>query len=252
MITFSLQSGSNGNAIYVRAGDVRLLFDAGISGKMADLRMQIHNHDIREVNALIISHDHADHVRCAGIYQRKFKLPIYMTKRTHRALQWDLGVLNDVRYFKSGQQLQFDGVTVHTIRTPHDAADGVAFIVEHQKRRLGIFTDLGHPFAELCQCLPTLDALYIESNYDPQMLETGPYPRALKDRIKGRHGHLSNTEAAKLVRSSADRLQWVAIGHLSEHNNDPELALETHRKHVGKLLPIYHAPRHGVGEILEL
>ena len=129
MITFSLQSGSNGNAIYVEAAGVRLLFDAGISGKMAQQRMARHGRDIRQVQAVILSHDHSDHVRCAGIYQRKFGLPVYMTRTTRRAIWCDLGELTDVRYFRAGQALEFGPVTVHTIRTPHDAADGVAFVV---------------------------------------------------------------------------------------------------------------------------
>ncbi|MHC4441524.1 MAG: MBL fold metallo-hydrolase [Planctomycetota bacterium] len=252
MITFSLQSGSNGNSIYVEAANVRLLFDAGISGKRAEQCMRVHNREIREVNAVIISHDHTDHARCAGVYQRKFKLPIYITRRTHQAIKYDLGPLHDVRYFKAGEKLAFDGVKVQTIKTPHDAADGVAFIVEHQGRRLGIFTDLGHPFDQLRKQLSTLNALYIESNYDPDMLETGPYPWYLKERIKGRHGHLSNLEAADLVRSCAKKLEWAAIAHLSEQNNHPQLALETHRREVGKSLPIYHASRYDVGNLIEL
>ncbi|UCD27977.1 MAG: MBL fold metallo-hydrolase [Planctomycetota bacterium] len=252
MLTFSLQSGSNGNSIYVEAGDVRLLFDAGISGRQAEQRMRVHKRQILDVDAVIISHDHADHVRCAGVYQRKFKLPIYMTRRTHHAIYCNLGPINDVRYFKSGERLWFDGVTVHTIKTPHDAADGVAFIVEHDGRRLGIFTDLGHPFDELRSRLSTLHALYIESNYDPDMLETGPYPRPLKDRIKGKHGHISNLEAAQLLHSCARKLKWAAISHLSEQNNHPELAMDTHRRLIGKKLPIYLASRYDVSRIMKI
>ena len=146
----------------------------------------------------------------------------------------------------------FDDVAVQTIKTPHDAADGVAFIVEQEGRRLGIFTDLGHPFNELRRILPTLHALYIESNYDPDMLETGPYPWYLKERIRGRNGHLSNFEAADLVRSCAKKLEWVVIAHLSEINNNPKLALKIHRQHVGKSLPIYHASRYDVSRIIEI
>jgi phosphoribosyl 1,2-cyclic phosphodiesterase len=200
VITFSLQSGSNGNSIYVEAAGVRLLFDAGISGKLAEQRMAQYGRDIREVDAVLLSHDHIDHVCCAGIYQRKFGLPIYMTRVTRRAIQCDLGRLNDVRYFRAGESVEFDPVTVHTLRTPHDAADGVAFIVECQGRRLGILSDLGHPFAQLAGTLGELDAAYLESNYDPQMLEEGSYPAYVKARIRGAGGHLSNIESADLLR----------------------------------------------------
>ena len=252
MITFSLNSGSNGNAIYVEAGDVRLLFDAGISGKQAEGRMRVHRRDIRDVQAIIISHDHSDHVRCAGIFQRKFGLPIYMTRPTHHAIYCNLGQLKDVRYFKSGEPLWFNGVTVHTIPTPHDAADGTAFVIEHDGKQLGIMTDLGHPFPELVRRIPTLDACYLESNYDPDMLANGPYPFQLQQRIRGPKGHLSNFEAAELVRDAARKLRWAAIAHLSQENNDPQLALDTHRKHVGRMFPLFHASRYEVSEIMEV
>ncbi len=161
MITFSLQSGSNGNAIYVEAAGVRLLFDAGISGRLAEQRMAARGRDIRDVDALILSHDHADHVRCAGIYQRKFGLPIYLTRTTQRAIWCDLGELTDVRYFRAGEPIKFGQVTVHTIRTPHDAADAVVFMIEAAGKRLGILTDLGHPFVGLYRLLEQLDAAYL-------------------------------------------------------------------------------------------
>ncbi len=252
MQTFSLQSGSNGNSIYVEAGDVRLLFDAGISGKRAEGRMRVHGRDIRDVDALLISHDHVDHIRSAGIFQRKFALPIYMTNPTHRATYCNLGPLSDVRYFKAGERLCFNGATVHTIPTPHDAADGVAFIVEHESKRLGIFTDLGHPFPDLERQLDALDACYIESNYDPVMLENGPYPYYLQQRIRGKAGHLSNEESAELVRAAGTKLQWAALSHLSEHNNEPQLALDTHRRRVGKQLPLHLASRYEVSEVMEI
>lgn len=252
MLTFSLQSGSNGNCIYVEAGGARLLFDAGISGKCAQGRMNFHGRDMRDVDALLISHDHIDHFRCAGIFQRKFQVPIYMTRRTHAAAPCDLGQLHDVHYFEAGDTLQFDGVSVHTIPTPHDAADGVAFVVEHDRKRLGVMTDLGHAFPALRDCLETLDAVYLESNYDPEMLANGPYPYYLQQRIRGPHGHLSNGEAADLIRQVAGRLKWAALAHLSEQNNHPDVALDTHREHVGRTFPFRLASRYDVGEVMEL
>ncbi len=252
MLTFSLQSGSNGNCIYVEAGGVRLLFDAGISGKCAEGRMRVHGRDIREADALLISHDHVDHFRCAGVFQRKFKVPIYMTRATHRSAPCDLGKLSDIRYFTAGDRLQFDGVTIQTLSTPHDAADGVGFVVEHGGKRLGILTDLGHPFARLRECIQTLDAVYLESNYDPHMLATGPYPRYLQQRISGPHGHLSNLEAAELIRTAGRRLKWAALAHLSQENNHPEVALDTHRQHVGRMFPFRLASRYEVSEVMEI
>ena len=253
MITFSLQSGSNGNAVFVEAYGVRLLFDAGISGKQAQLRMAEHGYDIRDVTALVISHDHVDHIRCAGIYQRKFGLPICVTPTTFHSATCDLGPVEDVRHFAAGETLKFGRVKIHTVPTPHDGADGVAFVVEAGRKRLGILTDLGHPFAALPEVLSELDAVYLESNYDPGMLDTGPYPAYIKKRIRGNGGHLSNPEAAELAKPFVGkRLRWLALAHLSEINNSPEVALGTHKEVIGSSFPIHVASRYEVGPVLEV
>lgn len=249
MLTFSLQSGSNGNCIYVEAGDVRLLIDAGISGKQAQLRMAHHGRDIRSVTGLILSHDHIDHVRGAGIFQRKFGLPIYATQPTWRVACRFAGPVQDVRYFQAGGRIEFGSVTVHSLKTPHDAIDGCAFIVEHEGKRLGVLTDLGHPFTALQKLFGELDAAYLESNFDPEMLANGPYPLDLQKRIRGPRGHLSNHDAGELTRSHRTRrLQWVMLSHLSEHNNHPDLAMETYRGLVGRDFPAGIAGRYDVSE----
>jgi phosphoribosyl 1,2-cyclic phosphodiesterase len=252
VLTFSLQSGSNGNSIYVEADGVRLLFDAGISGRRARLRMNTRGRDIGTVDALLLSHDHADHVRCAGVYQRLFGVPIYATEATYRTARYQLGKVGDVRHFLAGESLSFGPVTVHTHPTAHDAADGVAFTVECGRKRLGIFTDLGHPFDGLAELLDNVDAAYLESNYDPLMLEEGPYPAHLKARIRGSGGHLSNDEAAELLRTCAGRHKWVALAHLSEHNNHPDIALTTHRTILGDGQHLLVAGRHAVSRMLKV
>ncbi len=253
MITIALQSGSNGNAIYVEAAGVRLLFDAGISGRQAGLRLQGYGHAIRAVDALLLSHAHADHTRCAGVYHRLFGMPIHTTAATHKTVARYIGKLRDVRCFAPGQTLTFGDVQVHAIPTPHDATDSVAFVVEHDGRRLGILTDLGHRFPALCELLPTLDAVYLESNYDPQLLADGSYPPELKARIRGDAGHLSNHECAALLqRCDPRRLRWAALAHLSQHNNHPELALQTSRALLGDKFPLTIAPRFGVSDELRV
>jgi phosphoribosyl 1,2-cyclic phosphodiesterase len=250
----SLQSGSNGNCIYVESGGVAVLLDAGISGLAAQTRLAECGIDIHSVQAVIISHDHADHVRCAGVLQRKFGLPIYITAKTlqQAVVNQKLGRLPDVRFFEAGQAMQFGPLTVHTLRTPHDAADGVAFVVEAAGKRLGIMTDLGHVFEGLHEAVASLDAVFIESNYDPKMLQEGPYPVRLQDRIRGPKGHLSNLEAAQLLHESAGDLKWACLAHLSEHNNQPQLALATHREILQERFPLYAASRHGVTEVFEV
>ena len=250
----ALQSGSDGNCIYVEAGDRRLLFDAGISGKRAAERLADHGRDIRRVDALLISHDHTDHARCAGIYQRKFALPIHATHRTLRAAdrKYALGRIDDVHPFRSGKTLKFGDVTVETIPTPHDGADGSVFVVDDGERRMGILTDLGHVFDGLADVIASLDAVLIESNYDIDMLEWGPYPQSLKRRIRGDGGHLSNVEAAELLRSSGASLAWACLGHLSGDNNTPARAVQTHRDVLGESLALHVAPRHEATGVFEL
>jgi phosphoribosyl 1,2-cyclic phosphodiesterase len=253
VITFSLQSGSNGNCIYVEAGDVRLLFDAGISAREAAARMACHGRDIRDCHALIISHDHVDHTRAAGTFHRRFRLPLYLSARVHRAVAPRLGPIHDPHHYRPGQSLRFGRVVVHTLPTPHDGIDTVCFVVEHERRRLGIMTDLGFPFPALADALREIDAAYLESNYDEHLLRNGPYTESLKRRIIGDGGHLSNDESADLAgRTLSPRTKWLTVAHLSEQNNRPELAFEAHRLRVGRTLPLHVASRYEVGKLLEL
>ncbi|GBE00865.1 putative metallo-hydrolase YycJ [bacterium BMS3Abin08] len=247
MIAISLQSGSSGNCIYVESCGVKLLFDAGISGIQAERRLAAHGRDIREVDAVVISHDHIDHICCAGVYQRKYGLPLYVTPKTLMAAseRHRLGRLNDITHFQSDGLLQFGKMSVQAIPTPHDGVDGAAFVVTSNNKRLGILADLGHLFEGLERIIASLDAVFIESNYDPDMLANGRYPAFLKRRIKGPEGHLSNIEAAELLRrSNGDRLKWACLVHLSEDNNIPDLALQTHRRIVNPNLTLYTASRY--------
>ncbi len=248
-----LQSGSNGNCVYVETSDARLLFDAGISGVRARQRLAEHDRDIRQVDAVLISHDHSDHVRCAGVFHRKFRLPVHFTKKTFAASQGKLGAVAEVCHFDGGEPLHFGQTTIETIPTPHDGVDGVAFVVDDGKHRLGILTDLGHVFEGLAHVIASLDGILLESNYDAEMLTRGPYPGWLKQRIRGRGGHLSNTEAAKLLDSAAgQRMRWVCLAHLSEENNDPRRAMATHRHILGDRFPLHVASRHGATGVFEL
>lgn len=251
MKVIALQSGSTGNCIYVEAADARLLFDAGISGRQAQLRLAERGRDIREVDAVVISHDHRDHVCGMRVFQKKFGLPVHITEKTLTAC--GAPALKDARHYEAGGRLRFGKVTVETIPTPHDCADGVAFVVDDGRRRLGILTDLGHPFDGLDDVLRSLDAVLLESNYDPTLLARGDYPPMLQRRIRGPHGHLSNHEAAELLaRAAGPRLQWVCLAHLSERNNTPPLAVETHQAIVGRRLPLHVASGRRAGEVLEV
>ncbi len=254
MKLISLQSGSNGNCIYIETDCVNILLDAGISGKQAQTRLAETGRDIHDVDAVLISHDHGDHIRSAGVFQRKFSLPIHITNDTLAGAGPDsLGKLSDVRHFQAGQTIKFDSVSIETIPTPHDGCDGVVFVIDDGNKRLGVLTDLGHVFDGLPELIGSLDAVLIESNYDEKMLSAGPYPAFLKRRISGPRGHISNIESAQLLAEAAtDRLQWACLGHMSAQNNRPELAMEIHQEVLGDRIGLYAASRYGVSQVLDV
>ncbi len=260
MEVIALQSGSNGNCYYVEVAGVRLLIDAGISGSQAQLRLQQLGRDICQADGLLITHDHSDHARNMGIFSRKFGLPVHVTERTFLAASrsCSVGHIFDLRFFEPEQTLCFDkgqgSVLVHSISTPHDSAGGVAFVIEHEQQRLGILTDLGHPFDGLRDVLLSLDAVIIESNYDLQMLRDGRYPESLRRRIRGPGGHLSNDESAELLSRVAmfGRLRWACLCHLSADNNDPDVAIAAHRRLLGSQFPIYVSSRYSATSVLSL
>ncbi|TWU58811.1 putative metallo-hydrolase YycJ [Rubripirellula tenax] len=246
MEVITLQSGSSGNCVFVEADGVRLLFDAGISARQAELRLAQHGRDICDIDALVISHDHRDHSTGIGTFHRKFGLPVYVTAKTFQEVRRriKIGPVSDLRHFVAGDTLSFGPVKVETHSTPHDAADGVVFVVEDSQHRFGLLTDLGHVFEGLGELMSTLDAVLIESNYDPDMLDRGPYPEFLKHRIRGPKGHLSNLDCAMLLKKAVrDRLRWACLGHLSETNNDPEVAMRTHHEILGAEFPLRCADR---------
>ena len=254
MEVITLQSGSSGNCIFVRSGETRLLFDAGISGSKAQSRLAEFGYDIRDCQGVILSHEHCDHICGIGAFHRKFGLPVYANLRTWNATRSkpSTGCIGTPHYFVSGQPFQIGSLRIESWRTPHDAVEGVCFVIEDVEsgQRFGLLTDLGHVFRALHDIVGTLDALLIESNYDEQMLHSGPYPQQLKNRIAGKRGHISNDDAAGLLeRCDISCLQWVCLGHLSAHNNSPDVALATHRARHGDRFTLYCADREGATQL---
>lgn len=248
--TVALASGSNGNSIYVETKDARLLFDAGLSGKKLAERAHLRDVDLPKVDALLISHNHGDHVGGAGVLHRRYGLPLFATRGTWGAARQRMGKVTGLTTIRAGETIVFKGTTVHTIPTPHDGREGVAYIVEHGDLRLGILTDLGHCFAELEDTLPTLDAAFLEANYDPEMLATGYYPEHLKDRIAGPGGHLSNEECARLAAGSAGgRLKLLVLSHLSGENNTEAAAMHSASEVANAGVRVELAGRHAPSQM---
>lgn len=253
MRVISLQSGSSGNCIYVESGETRLLFDAGISGICAQNRLSMHGIDIRSVNAVFITHDHRDHTASMSAFHRKFKLPVWMTLKTCEAVQTKgIRVPGGVEHFCANTRFRFRDLSIEAVSTPHDAADGVCFVVDDGKTRFGVCTDLGHVFSELPAVIESLDGVLLESNYDPEMLTNGFYTQWAKDRIRSKAGHLSNFESANLLARHGKRLRKVILGHISHENNSLACVLDAHHRILGEQFRCTIAPHFDSSELVEI
>jgi phosphoribosyl 1,2-cyclic phosphodiesterase len=255
MAVIPLQSGSNGNCIYVESAGTRLLIDAGISGIRAESRLAECGCEIRSVDAVLLTHDHVDHSKNLGVYHRKYGLPVWAPENTFRAAEYvhNIGVVQEPHFFRANTRSTLRKLTIEAIRTPHDAVEGVVFVIDNGAHRLGVLTDLGHVFPRLPELIESLDAVVIESNHDVEMLRNcEEYPEYLKQRIRGKGGHLSNREAAGLLRHSGHRLRWACLAHLSEKANRPEVALEEHRRMLRSDFNLFVARRDGCSQMMTL
>lgn len=221
-----LASGSKGNAVYVSDGDTTILVDAGLSGVALEKRMRSRNLAPERIDAIVVSHEHSDHIRGVGVMARRYRVPVYLTPGTGQSACSALGRVADVVHFQPGRPFCINTLAFHPFALPHDAADPAGFTVASRGVKLGIATDLGTAPAMIQAHLADCQALVLEANHDPRMLMEGPYPWPLKQRIAGRTGHLSNPETRDLLgRLRHEGLHHVVLAHLSEINNTPEFAL---------------------------
>lgn len=219
-----LASGSKGNAIYIGSGESRILIDAGLSGREIQSRLGGIGVAGEDLNGLLVTHEHTDHCRGLGPLSRRFRLPVYLHPETRQALP-ALGKVEDVREFESGDTLFLRDLRVETFPLSHDAAAPVGYTVETSDGKVGIATDLGIATRLVADRLKGCRVLILEFNHDEEMLRDGPYPWPLKQRIRSKHGHLSNADSARLLEDLLwDGLEAVFLAHLSEVNNDPALA----------------------------
>ena len=220
-----LASGSKGNAIYVSDGTTSILFDAGLSGKEMERRMTSQKIPPSSINAIVVSHEHSDHIQGVGILARRYQIPVYMNRQTHEAAKSALGSISDSIHFACGNTFAINDLTIHPFSISHDANDPAGFTVQRNGAKLGIATDLGFATSMVREHLKGCDILVIEANHDSQMLTQGPYPWSLKQRVKSRSGHLSNDDARELLMDVRhDQLKHVILAHLSETNNTHEKA----------------------------
>ena len=233
----SIASGSSGNCIYVGSEATHLLIDVGISGKRTEEGLNGLGLTGRDVDGILVTHEHADHINGLGVMARKYGIPIYATRGTIQAIRQisSVGTIDDAlfREVKADEKLNIKDLTIHPMKVDHDAAQPVAYRIAYGRQKVAVCTDLGHFTDYTVDCLQGMDALLLEANHDVNMLQVGSYPYPLKQRILGDKGHLSNENSGRLLsRILHDKLQAILLGHLSKENNMPELAYEAVRMEI--------------------
>jgi phosphoribosyl 1,2-cyclic phosphodiesterase len=230
-----LASGSKGNAIYVSDGATALLIDSGISCRELEGRLQSRGLSAETLDAVIVTHEHSDHIRGVSVLSRKYGIPVYMSPGTQTGAGNQIGNLHRTVLFQCGSTFKIKSLAIHPFSISHDAEDPAGITIQHKGRKVGIATDLGVCTAMVKEHLKNCGLLVLEANHDPAMLIDGPYPWFLKQRIKGRTGHLSNEDSKHLLKDIChDNLSHVVLAHLSEVNNSPEIALRV----VGEALAL--------------
>ena len=264
MEVYSLASGSSGNAYLVKNGKQALLLDAGLSGRRTIAALEKVGTDPYSISAILVTHEHNDHIAGAGIISRKLNVPIYMTAGTWKGSGSKLGKIPDsnIRLVETNTNFLLGDLEITALPVCHDALEPVNYVFNSGKRRAVVLTDTGCITGSMLKVLATCDAMVLEANHDPEMLETGPYPWSLKKRVAGKHGHLSNLQAARLAAwlTINGQIKQMHLGHLSAVNNSPSIALSA----VSDFLAakgltserIYHSlqvlPRHDIGPVLQV
>lgn len=227
-----LGSGSGGNAAVLEARGTRLLLDAGLSARQLCRRLELLGVDPDSIDGILLSHEHSDHTRGLEVFLRQRRIPVYANPLTREALDGRCGAEVEWRLFQRGQRFGIGEVAVNSFAVPHDAVDPVGFVCEAHGRQVGIATDFGHVTTLVRDQLRGVHALFVESNYDQELLDADskrPWP--IKQRISSRHGHLSNSQTAELVGELiAHGLETVVLGHLSRDCNCPEVAAAAMRE----------------------
>jgi phosphoribosyl 1,2-cyclic phosphodiesterase len=247
----AIASGSNGNCYYIGNEKDAVLIDAGISCKQILLRMESKGLNPQKLKAVFISHEHSDHMRGARVLAKRLSIPIWLTAKTYYATFKNMQPAYP-QFFTPGSELQVGEFTIHPFLKNHDAAEPCSFRVEYSGKNIGVFTDIGEACNNVTSQLAQCDVLFLETNYDEQMLTDGSYPFFLKKRIASSVGHLSNIQALELLEThGGSNLKCVFLSHLSAENNTPELALTSFKKLESKF-EVRVTSRYEVGDVFEI
>ena len=233
----SICSGSSGNCILVKSGDTNILVDVGISNKRVEEGLDFFETSPNEIDAILVTHEHSDHIKGIGVFLRAHPVSVYATKGTiDEILNASSTGEVDKELFEeidSDDEFFVGGLKVNSISTSHDASDSVCYRFDDGDKSCAVVTDLGYYHDDIVESLKDLNAILVEANHDLKMLEVGPYPYHLKSRIWSNVGHLSNEACGQLLSEIiSDKMQYIILGHLSKDNNYPELAFETVRNEL--------------------
>jgi phosphoribosyl 1,2-cyclic phosphodiesterase len=220
----SLGSGSKGNCTVVRSGNTNIVIDCGFSLRQFEQRLQVLSLSAADIDAILVTHEHSDHGSGVNRVAQKYQIPIYLTIGSARNLD-----IPEFQPISGGQQFELGDIYIQVVTVPHDAAEPVQFIFTDKENgcRFGMLTDSGHVTSHMIESYRDLNGLLLEFNYDQHMLENGPYPFSLKQRVASSHGHLSNTQSIQMLQQiNSDQLECLIAAHISEKNNSPELVSE--------------------------
>ena len=238
-------SGSKGNCLFLGTDESKILIDAGIGVRRIEKSLNDIDVDMGEIDAILITHEHIDHIRGLEALSKRYQIPIFANSDTARGICSALKTRPQFKIFSTGESFEFNDLAIHPFSIQHDTLDPVAFIIRTSNIKLGICTDLGFVTTLVKNHLKECDYLYIEANHEPDMVYASARPMIYKQRVLGRQGHLSNTSCAELLKEIAhDGLKEVYLAHLSEECNRPELALEIIKEALhakGYTIPIHIA-----------
>ena len=228
-----LGSGSKGNSTFIEAGSTRILIDAGFSGIEVERRLAAVGIDITTISAILVSHEHGDHIRGVPILSRRFKLPVYASRAAVEASGESLSGVVELCEITAGTSFEIGDLAVHPFSISHDTVDPFGFVATNGSCSVGYCTDTGLATRVMQHRLGGCSGLVLECNHDPEMLKNGGYPPHLQQRIRSKSGHLTNLDAAVfLAELIHEKLEHVVLAHLSDTNNTPELAWHTVEKHL--------------------
>lgn len=223
-----LYSGSSGNCIFVENGQTRLLVDCGVSGKKIEQALLAHGIAPDSINAVLVTHEHSDHIKSVGIIHRKTGAEIYANLGTFEAFEGSIGKYDESAVHIFEGTFSVGDIEVKPFSVPHDAADPVGYVFSDGVRKASVCTDIGHVTEEISKKVFGSDVVLLEANHDVEMLKAGPYPYSLKERILSNRGHLSNENAGVMCKKLIEHgTKDIILGHLSMQNNNPDLAYLT-------------------------